>query len=380
MSDAPWLPRLPEGWETVQMRRVATFRNGADYKDVEVETGGFPVYGSGGEFRRASGYLYDGASVLFGRKGTINRPLLVSGKFWTVDTMFYTELRPNVEPRFLHYYATTMPFEYYSTSTALPSMTQGELGGHRMPLPPFDEQRAISDYLDRETAQIDKLIAGQQRLIELLRERRDAIAGSYFGGSSGKRATTVRRVLRPLARPAVPGLGVITAYRDGTVTLRSNRRDDGYTFSDTEHGYQEIRSGDLVFHALDGFAGAIGVSDSHGNATPVYHVCKPVDGDDPEYLAMLLRYLGVSGFLATQAPNVRERSVDFRNWAMLARIPLALPGVEEQRAAVADIQAQTSRVDTLVTEAERLIELAQERRSALITAAVTGQFDVRKVA
>jgi len=175
-------------------------------------------------------------------------------------------------------------------------------------------------------------------------------------------------------------LGVITAYRDGTVTLRSNRRDAGYTFSDTEQGYQEIRPGDLVFHALDGFAGAIGVSDSHGNATPVYHVCEPVAGDDPEYVAMLLRYLGVSGFLATQAPNVRERSVDFRNWAMLARIPLALPGVEEQRAAVVDIQAQISRVDTLITEAERFIELAQERRSALITAAVAGQLDVRKVA
>jgi type I restriction enzyme S subunit len=65
-------------------------------------------------------------------------------------------------------------------------------------------------------------------------------------------------VLRPLARRAVRGLGVVTAYRDGTVTLRSNRRDEGYTLSDTEHGYQEVRPGDVVFHALDGFAGAVG--------------------------------------------------------------------------------------------------------------------------
>lgn len=246
-----------------------------------------------------------------------------------------------------------------------------------IPVPPLVDQQIMADYLDRETAQIDELIAQQQRLVELLLERREAVGALYFHGSAGKRKTTVRRVLQPLARPTEPDLGVITAYRDGVVTLRSNRRDDGYTFSDTEHGYQEIRPGDLVFHALDGFAGAVGVSDSHGNATPVYHVCEAVAGDDPEYLAMLLRYLGVSGFLATQAPSVRERSVDFRNWSMLARIPLSLPSPVEQRAAVAEIKSQTARIDTLVGEAERLIELAKERRSALITAAVTGQIDVR---
>ncbi len=251
------------------------------------------------------------------------------------------------------------------------------LGRVRIPIPDMTEQRLIADYLDRETAQIDSLIVEQQRLVDLLQERREAVAATHFVRSAGKRDTTVRRVLRPLSRPAAPGLGVITAYRDGVVTLRSNRRDDGYTFSDTEHGYQEIRQGDLVFHALDGFAGAIGISDSHGNATPVYHVCEPIAGDDPGYLAMLLRYLGVSGFLATQAPNVRERSVDFRNWSMLARIPLMLPSPDEQRAVVAEVQTQTSRISTLVAEAERFIELSRERRTALIAAAVTGQIDVR---
>jgi hypothetical protein len=254
------------------------------------------------------------------------------------------------------------------------------LGRVRVATPSIDVQAAIADFLDRETAQIDKLISEQRRLIDLLKERSGAVAGQQFIGSEGKRSTTVRRVLRPLARPSAPGLGVITAYRDGVVTLRSNRRDDGYTFSDTEHGYQEIRPGDLVFHALDGFAGAVGVSDSHGNATPVYHVCEPIAGDDPTYVAMLLRFLGVSGFLATQAPNVRERSVDFRNWGMLARIPVLLPTPEQQRSVVAEIRRQTARIDALIAEAERFIELARERRSALVTAAVTGQIDVRSVA
>ncbi|MCZ7431729.1 restriction endonuclease subunit S [Streptomyces sp. WMMC1477] len=184
------------------------------------------------------------------------------------------------------------------------------------------------------------------------------------------RATTVRRVLRPLDRPARSGLGVITAYRDGTVTLRANRRKDGYTFSDTENGYQEIRPGDLVFHALDGFAGAVGVSDSHGNGSPVYHVCEPMAGDDPAYLARLLRHLGTSGFLATQAPNVRERSVDFRNWSTFARIPLVLPPTDEQRSIVNFLDRETADIDTLIDEQQRLIEMLRERRWSVVERSV----------
>lgn len=176
-THAAWLARIPDHWSLAQLRRVATVRNGADYKDIEVSEGGYPVYGSGGEFRRASEYLFDGESVLFGRKGTIDKPLHVSGRFWTVDTMFFTVPRSNVIPRFLYWYATTMPFSYYSTSTALPSMTQDDLGGHVLPVPPLDEQRQIAAFLDRETAKIDALTGKQEQLIETLRERRAAVIG-----------------------------------------------------------------------------------------------------------------------------------------------------------------------------------------------------------
>lgn len=251
------------------------------------------------------------------------------------------------------------------------------LGRIPIPFASLDDQQRIADYLDRETAQVDQLLAKQRALIEISRERRSALRDQHLGGSHAtRRSTTVRRVLAPLNRPAVQGLGVVTAYRDGVVTLRSLRRDDGYTFSDLEQGYQEVVPGDLVFHALDGFAGAVGISDSHGVCTPVYHVCQVIADDVPEYVAMLLRYLGTSGFLAAQAPNVRERSVDFRNWQNFARIPLDLPSADEQRAVVADILERTTEIDTLIAKAERFVELAEERRAALITAVVTGQVDV----
>lgn len=292
--------------------------------------------------------------------------------------------RDGVAPEFLLYCLKACLASGYieanNRTATLPSLSRDVLRSVPVPLPPLREQRAIADHLDGETARIDTLIEEQQRLIEMLRERRDAEADDLLGSPVHARHTTVKRVLRPLRRPAVTGLGVVTAFRDGIVTLRSNRREDGYTFSNTEHGYQEIRPGDLVFHALDGFAGAIGVSDSRGNATPVYHVCEASDGDDLLYVSLLLRYLGRSGFLATQAPNVRERSVDFRNWSMFGRLPLALPPAEEQRRVAAHLDKQTSKIDALIAESEQFIGLSKERRSALITAAVTGQITVREMA
>lgn len=376
---------LPAQWDSIRARHVVRIRTGSgDTVDAEPD-GEYPFYVRSDQPLRSTRWEFDTTAVLTAGDGAGVAKVfhLVDGRFMAHQRVYVLDGFKRMTPRFF-YYAFSSMFHLMaldgSAKSTVDSVRRHMIADMPLPLPSAEEQESIVRFLDHETAQIDELIAAQERLVELLKERRDAVEAEHFVSAEGKRSTTVRRVLRPLARPATPGLGVITAYRDGIVTLRSNRRDDGYTFSDTEHGYQEIRPGDLVFHALDGFAGAIGISDSQGNATPVYHVCEPIDGDDPQYLAMLLRYLGVSGFLATQAPNVRERSVDFRNWAMLARIPLMLPSPDEQRVVVTEIRTQTSRINTLVAEAERFIELSRERRAALITAAVTGQVDVREAA
>lgn len=246
-----------------------------------------------------------------------------------------------------------------------------------IPCPPLDEQRAIADYLDQETARIDALVAKQEEFIGLLRERQEALSDTEFQRAEGTRGGVVRQTLVRMDRTPLQGSGVVTAYRDGVVTLRANRRTDGYTFSAAEADYQGVVPGDIVFHALDGFAGAVGISDSEGQCSPVYHVCRPRYGDDAEYIALLLRHLGTSGFLAAQAPSTRQRSVDFRNWGTFARVPLMLPPVEHQTAFVSEYRKQTTRIDTLIAKAQEHIALAKERRSALITEAVTGEIDVR---
>ena len=239
------------------------------------------------------------------------------------------------------------------------------------------QQERIVKFLDTETAKIDHLIAKQRELLDLLRLRNEARWHAAFTGFTPVKTRPLKRLLVKLRRPVLEGSGVVTAFRDGEVTLRSNRREEGFTFSEAETGYQGVAAGDLVFHGLDGFAGAVGISDSDGQSTPVYHVCRLRDDEDNlRFIAYLLRYLGHSGFLATQAPSVRQRAVDFRNWQTFGQIPLSLPDPEEQQRIVTELDKNAAEFLNTKTTIEKAIELLQERRSALITAAVTGQIEV----
>lgn len=95
------LERLPLHWQMKRLKFIAEVCNGRDQKEVLDDNGPYLVYGSGGPFGCATDYLYDGVSVLLGRKGTIDKPLLVREPFWTVDTMFYTRIAEDVDGRAL---------------------------------------------------------------------------------------------------------------------------------------------------------------------------------------------------------------------------------------------------------------------------------------
>ena len=181
-SGIDWIGDVPKGWRVCKLKRFVSFQNGQDYKGIEVAEG-FPVYGSGGIFAYASQYMYEGESILFGRKGTINKPLYINCKFWTVDTMYYTIPKKDVCAKFLYYAATTLPYDKYSTSTALPSMTQTILGNLNIAVPPISEQQAIASYLDAKCREIDSLIDLKRQKIEALKDYKKSI---IFEAVTGK--------------------------------------------------------------------------------------------------------------------------------------------------------------------------------------------------
>jgi type I restriction enzyme S subunit len=376
-----WLADVPADWSVTRLRFICDVATGSgDTQDAEPD-GEYDFYVRSPKPLRITGFTFDTEAVLTAGDGAVGEVFHhVRGKFHAHQRVYVLMNFREVLPRYFFYYFSSffrLMAQDGSARTTVDSVRRWMLTDMPFVLPPPDEQRAIADYLDHETAQIDALVAKQEEFIGLLRERRGSVADAEFQHSEGRRRATIRQTLVRQDRSPQPGSGVVTAYRDGVVTLRSNRRADGYTMSEAEAGYQGVVPGDIVFHALDGFAGAVGISDSEGQCSPVYHVCQPRYGDDAEYLALLIRYLGTSGFLSTQAPSTRQRSVDFRNWGTFARVPLMLPPVDHQKSFVAEYHEQATQIDALIAKAEEHIALAKERRSALITAAVTGQIDVR---
>jgi|GEM_PF-1784957 len=177
-----WLGKIPKHWRLNRLKYLCSISNGADYKEIETDDSGYPVMGSGGKFTYAKEFMYDKPSVLLGRKGTIDRPLYIDEPFWAVDTMFYTKIKKGVNPKFLYYAVLNIPFEYYSTKTALPSMTQTDLGSYVVPTPDYDEQRRIVHEIEEQSKIYDKAIQKAQQQIDLIKEYRDSLITNAVTG------------------------------------------------------------------------------------------------------------------------------------------------------------------------------------------------------
>lgn len=173
-----------------------------------------------------------------------------------------------------------------------------------------------------------------------------------------------------MARPVREEDEVITCFRDGEVTLRKNRRTEGFTESFKEIGYQGIRKGDLVIHQMDAFAGSIGVSDSDGKGTPVYICLQPKIECNNVYYAHLLRVMAHSGFIKSLYRGIRERSSDFR-FETLARLSLPLPPLSEQLSIVSYLDGKVSAMDRLVLLTQQKVEHLKALKQAIIQEAVT---------
>ncbi len=181
-SGVEWLGEIPEHWEVKKLKYSARIQGGKDQKSVLGDNGKYPIYGSGGIFGYANKYLHDGESVLLGRKGTVDKPLYVNDKFWTVDTMYYTIIEKTTIAKWLYYSATTINFDYYQYGSAVPSMTQEDLHNIHFATPSKNEQQRIVDYLDKKTTQIDSLASKATKAIELLKEKRTALISSAVTG------------------------------------------------------------------------------------------------------------------------------------------------------------------------------------------------------
>ena len=261
--------------------------------------------------------------------------------------------------------------------------------------PTITEQKRIADFLDTKCAEIDALTADIQTQIDTLEQyKRSVITEAVTKGLNldaemkdsgiewiGEIPATWdiirgKYLLKYLQKPVKEDDGVITCFRDGEVTLRSNRREDGFTMSDKEIGYQGIDAGDLVVHGMDGFAGAIGISDSRGKASPVLNVMDTKQ--NKRYIMYYLRSMAYSDVFVALATGIRVRSCDLR-WNKLADLPYPVPNVEEQTAIVEYIDETLEKTDAVISEKKAQLETLDEYKKSLIYEYVTGKKEVPSI-
>lgn len=421
-----WFPLIPADWQTGRIKDIlsvltdytangsfgdlaknVTYLDYEDYARLVRLTDLRENLKNMGVYVDENGYSYLSKSSLFGGEILVANVGAYAGLFCEMPTVDYpATLAPNMfllrtnDVMLQHYllYVGLSSFVWEqlcqkAISSAQPKLNKTDVKTTFIPIPPISEQRRIADYLDIKCAQFDSTISDIQSQIEALEEyKRSVITEAVTKGLNPDvemRDSEVqwigmmpthwdcqrgKYILRYVQKPVRDDDGVITCFRDGEVTLRSNRREEGFTMADKEIGYQGIDVGDLVVHGMDGFAGSIGISDSRGKASPVLNVLDTEQ--NKRYIMYYLRSMAYNDVFVALATGIRVRSCDLR-WNKLAELLYPMPPIEEQQAIVEHIDSVLERTNAIISEKKQQIETIEEYKKSLIFEYVTGKKEVQ---
>ena len=271
---------------------------------------------------------------------------------------------------------------------------KSEIGALRLPVPPLAQQLAIADFLDRETAQLDALVAAKERVFALLAEKRRALVTNAVTRGLDPDA--------PLRDSGIPWLGEIPAHwtterarwlfeerdeRSDTgneelltvshltgVTPRSEKDVNMFEAATTE-GYKLCVAGDLVVNTLWAWMGAMGVAPVDGIVSPAYNVYIPGNRLDSGYVDALVRLPIFAQEVTRHSKGVWSSRLRLYPEGLFS-VAFPVPPLDEQRAIVACVASSSGQLNELRNATEKSIALLKERRASVTAAAVTGQIDV----
>lgn len=165
---------VPHGWNLCKISSVLTIKHGKSQREIETADGAYPVLATGGEIGRTNTPIYTKPSVLIGRKGTIDKPQYTESPFWTVDTLFYSEIKSNIIPKYIFYLFQTINWQMFNEGSTLPSLSANTIMNIKILMPPIKEQKKIAGILgtwDRAIEELTGLIAEKKELKRGLMQR-----------------------------------------------------------------------------------------------------------------------------------------------------------------------------------------------------------------
>ncbi len=409
-SGVEWLGEVPAGWEIRQVGQLAEVVKAPNEGLAENNL----LSLSYGKIRRRDINAVDGLLPASFETYNIIQPNDIVLRFTDLQndqkslrvgratergiiTSAYVTVRPHdaFRSRFIYYalHAYDLRKGFYGMGAGVRQGLKWQEARYiRLPWPGEEEQRRIVDYLDEKCAEIDRAISAAEQSIEEYKAYKNSVIFQAVTKGLDERAAMVdsgvewlgdvpagwdvvpgKRILKLLQRPVEAGDGVVTCFRDGEVTLRANRRTEGFTVALKEIGYQGVEPGDLVVHGMDGFAGSIGISDSRGKASPVLNV---MDSDqNKRFLMYYMRGLAYRDVYMALSDGIRVRSCNL-SWKKIGNLPFALPVLDEQRRIADYLDDKCSQIDSAIAAKQAIISDLKAYKQSLIYEVVTGKREV----
>lgn len=429
-SGVKWLGEVPAHWDVRKMKWVAKMESGhtPNKKVPEYwENGNIPwVSLNDTGYLKEHNYISDTAyqvtelgianssahllpvrAVVFSRDATIGRCAITTRPMAVSQHFIAWICRDSMTPEYLLQVLRSMTQELDSLTTGATLKTIGmpEVRTLVTPVPPFGEQVAVTAFLNRETAKIDTLVAEQQRLIDLLKEKRQAVISHAVtkglnpnvpmksSGFEWLGDVPAHWAVLPLKRLIAEGTSISYGIvqpgeplEDGVPFVQTTNMSTGdFALANLQKTTIEI-AGMYPRSRLSGGEVILGIRASIGSAHVVPQalaganlsrgVARIVPGSkvSSRYLVAYFGTAAVSWYweLSKQGSTFNEVSIE-----TVRDLTVCVPPTDEQAAITEYVDIEVRRFDVLTAEAQRAIDLLQERRSALISAAVTGQIDVR---
>ena len=436
-SGIDWLGKIPTHWQVTKLRFLFSLGRGLGITKENLLDEGIPCINYGEIHSKygfeilpekhslkcvASDYLETGAGALLSAGDFVfadtSEDIEGAGNFSHLNSDtptfagYHTVIaRPisNDIPRYMAYLFDSLPYRYQIRKSVsgikVFSITHGILKNCYLWIPQKKEQQQIAAFLDRETAKIDQLIAKQQQLIELLKEKRQAVIshavtkglnpnvkmkpsgvewlgdvpehweikriGLLFSESSS-RADSDEEQDFPILRVSIH-------HGISDKELTEEESDRKLQRSDDKSLYKVVHENYLVYNMMRAWQGGFGAAKISGLVSPAYVICKPKTSIDSSFFELILRTANA----ITELKRYSKGITDFRlrlYWDEFKDICVPVPPVSEVQLIIKSIEKISDQYNHLIGKAEEQIELLRERRAALISAAVTGKIDVREVA
>lgn len=376
-----------------------TVNNGKEIKEEvsKDSSDAVRVYGSGGVFKFTNEYMYNGEAVMFGRKGTLGKPIYVNRKFWTVDTMYYLTYGPKLLPRFNYYQLCVFDWDSHITQTALPSIVASQIVSCKFAIPCVLVQQDIVTYLDTECAEIDSVLEKTRASIGEYKKLKHATIAQAI--TKGIRSNRVMKDSGSVWFGDVPKEWDMNKLKYQFHIKKDIAGEEGHTIlSITQRGiipkdisknegqlaesyskYQLVEPGDFAMNHMDLLTGWVDISKYNGVTSPDYRVFvlnDPVANSSHYYLYMMQMCYsnrifyglgqGVSGL-----GRWRLQADKFLNFV------IAVPPTEEQKEIANYLDQKCAEIDTLIAKKQQFLTELETYKKSLIYEYVTGKKEVR---